>query len=40
MIRMIEAREMRWARHVAHMEEKSDKCKILLESQNERDLQE
>jgi hypothetical protein len=40
MIRMTKARQMRWARHLAHIEEKRDKCRLLVESQKERDLQE
>jgi hypothetical protein len=36
-IRIIKSRRMRWASHVARMGEKRTACKLLLESQRERD---
>jgi hypothetical protein len=34
---MIKSRRMRWEEHVARMEEKKYACRILVESQKERD---
>jgi hypothetical protein len=36
-IRTIKSRNMRWAEHIARMEEKRNAYKILVESQKERD---